>query len=266
MEALSNESLDIKINEVSQGDFFQDKAYNSGIQALLSIRNFSQVLEKDYVQLIRMEKELDEMNKHALAEIETHAPAELQESWNTILTEVNANVFGLNTVLHTAGESVSKKKQADSAMVWEQFNLHIEALKKGYTQLKDTGVQILPETEHLRWNNEVFNLEASAFPKVVAHAELCRLKLQMLDKYTPEELTSINQMILNHLPADFNFEEAYNYQKKYLEALVDFTKELQSEKNLWDKFLDLLAGGTHQPPSEHVMMKKWLEGEKGDLL
>lgn len=265
MEALSNENSVVKTDEGYQDDFFQSKAYNSGIQALLSIRNFSQVLENDYVQLIALEKELDQMNRNALAVIETHAPAEMQENWKASLAEVNANVIGLNTVLHTAGERASKKVVADSADLWEQFDFHMEALKNGYTQLKDSGVQILPETEHLQWNSELFNVETSSFPSVVAHADLCRLKLQMLEKYTPEELTSINKMILDHIPADFNFEQAYNYQKKYLEALVDFTKELQSEKNLWDKFLDVLAGGTHQPPSEHVMMKKWLEGEKGEL-
>ncbi len=266
MEALSNKNSQTKAKEAYQDDFFQDKAYNSGIRALLSIRNFSGVLEKDYVQLTTLEKELDKANRLAFSIIETHAPVELQQNWNANLATVNANVVGMNTILHTAGEKVSHDTETDSADLWKQFNLHLETLKKGYTELKNYGVQILPETEHLLWNNEVFNAETAAFPKVIAHAELCRLKLQMLEKYTPAELTSINKMILDHIPADFNFEESYNYQKKYLEALVDFTKDLQSKKNLWDKFLDVLAGGTNQPPSEHVMMEKWLEGEKGDLL
>jgi len=265
MAVLSNENLQIKIKEAARDNFFQDESYNSGIRALLSIKNFSQVLERDYVQLITMEKELDRMNKQALTVIETHAPIELQQIWIANLAAVNANVIGLNTVLQTAGERASKSTEADSADLWEQFNFHLDTLKKSYTELKDSGLQILPELEHLAWNKEIFNAEDTALPMVVAQAELCRLKLQMLEKYTPEELTSINKMILDHIPVDYDFEEAYNYQKKYLEALVDFTKELQSEKNLWDKFLDVLAGGTHQPPSEHVMMKQWLEGEKGNL-
>ena len=265
MEVLTDKKSANYIFEANHQDTAEDKTYNSGIQALLSIRNFSQVLEKDYVQMIKLEKKLDQMNNQALAIIETNAPIELQQNWIAILTAANANVIGLNTVLHTAGKRESKSTEADSAVLWQQFNLHLEALKKGYTDLQNIGVQILPETEHFRWNNEVFNLEASAFPNVMAHAELCRLKLQMIERYTPAELTSINQMILDHIPADYNFEEAYNYQKKYLEALVDFTKELKAEKNLWDKFLDVLAGGTHQSPSEHVMRKEWLDGEKGEL-
>ena len=48
-------------------------------------------------------------------------------------------------------------------------------------------------------------------------------------------------------------------------ALVNFKKEFKEEKNLWDRFLDILAGGTHQSPSERVMLERWIEGEKGDL-
>jgi hypothetical protein len=55
------------------------------------------------------------------------------------------------------------------------------------------------------------------------------------------------------------------YQKDYYKALVNFKKEFKEEKNLWDRFLDILAGGTHQSPSERVMLERWIEGEKGDL-
>ena len=41
--------------------------------------------------------------------------------------------------------------------------------------------------------------------------------------------------------------------------------EFNKEKNLWDSFLDILADGAHQSPTENVMMSRWIEGEKGDL-
>lgn len=72
-------------------------------------------------------------------------------------------------------------------------------------------------------------------------------------------------MIVDQIPADFTYEEAVEYQNDYFKALVNFKKEFREEKNLWDKFLDILAGGTHQSPAERVMMERWLEGEKGSL-
>ena len=87
----------------------------------------------------------------------------------------------------------------------------------------------------------------------------------MIERYTPDELNSITKIIVDQIPADFTYDDAVGYQKDYYKALVNFKKEFKEEKNLWDKFLDILAGGTHQLPSERVMMERWVEGEKEDL-
>lgn len=100
---------------------------------------------------------------------------------------------------------------------------------------------------------------------MVAHIESCRVLLQMIERYTPDELNSITKIIVDQIPVDFTYDDAVEYQKDYYKALVNFKKEFKEEKNLWDKFLDILAGGTHQLPSEKVMMERWLDGEKEDL-
>lgn len=101
--------------------------------------------------------------------------------------------------------------------------------------------------------------------KLVKHVESCRVLLQMIERYTPEELNSITKIIVDKIPLDFSYQEAVEYQNDYYKALVNFKNEFKEEKNLWDKFLDILAGGTHQLPSERVMMERWLDGEKENL-
>lgn len=100
---------------------------------------------------------------------------------------------------------------------------------------------------------------------LVARVESCRVLLQLIERYTPEELNEITQSIVDHIPVNFTYEEALKYQNDYYKALVDYKKEFREEKNIWDKFLDILAGGTHQSPSERVMLDRWIDGEKGDL-
>ncbi len=89
--------------------------------------------------------------------------------------------------------------------------------------------------------------------------------LQIIEQYTPDELNAITQIIADHIPLDFTYNEALEYQKDYYKALENFKKEFKEEKNLWDKFLDILAGGKHQSPSERVIMERWLDGEKDNL-
>ncbi len=69
----------------------------------------------------------------------------------------------------------------------------------------------------------------------------------------------------DHIPTNFTFEEADKYESDYLKAVEDIKKEFRLEKNLWDKWLDLLAGEAHQSAAERVMMTRWMEGEKGNL-
>jgi len=67
----------------------ENKTYNSELRALLSIKNFRNALEKHYAQMLQIEKNLDELNKNALAIIEAHCSFESQEKWKTILKEIN---------------------------------------------------------------------------------------------------------------------------------------------------------------------------------
>jgi len=84
-------------------------------------------------------------------------------------------------------------------------------------------------------------------------------------KYTSLEIDEIANNILAKLPADYSREEIKEYEKDYLIALDDVKKEFSEKKNLWDDFLDILAGDTHQSASERVMMSRWIDGEKGKL-
>ncbi len=84
-------------------------------------------------------------------------------------------------------------------------------------------------------------------------------------KYTSLEIDEIAKNILAKIPDDYSLEEIKEYKKDYLVALDDVKKEFAQKKNLWDDFLDILAGDTHQSASERVMLSRWIDGEKGSL-
>jgi hypothetical protein len=48
---------------------------------------------------------------------------------------------------------------------------------------------------------------------------------------------------------------------------INFQEEANKKDNLWDRFLNLLAGNLSfkQTPQERVMMMRWVNGEKGEL-
>lgn len=239
--------------------------YHSELRALLSIRNFNSALENHYSQMMQIEKNLDELNKNALVIIEAHSSAKLQEEWKEGLKEVNSSLDAINDVLNTAKEKVKNHDKSDSTGLWKQFHLHLNKLKKSIKSQEDLGFEILPESEKIHWKKDICNFEDTILPLIVSHAKACEIELQMIEKYTPNEIHKLTEILVAHIPENYSFEEAEKYEDDYMKTFEVFKKEFSQEKNLWDTFLDILAGGTHQAPSERVMLQRWIEGERGDL-
>jgi hypothetical protein len=240
------------------------KIYNPGLKALLSINKNTATLEKTYAELLQIESELDELNKNGLLIIETKTTPEEAAIWKLVLQEVIKAVTGINEILTASIEKATQKENDVNLDRWQQLTLYITALKAYSKKAADSGSAMLPEAIGPEWEMEYVNPETTLVESLVARVESSRILLQIMERYTPGELNSLDQIIANHIPADFTYEEALEYQKDYYIALLNFKQEFKNDKNLWDKFLDILAGGTHQLPSEGAMMERWLDGEESE--
>ncbi len=244
----------------------ETRDYNSKLRALLSIRDFHIAFEKHYEQLKKIEEEFDRLNTNALSIIETNCKSDGVEKWKVCQKDVRDSIESINYVLSLLQKKIEGKERNDSKELWKQFDIYENKLKKAYRFSEKLGYDILPENAHKHWEKDVCNFEEIVMPLIVSHADACKLELEMIEKYTPKELDEISQVITKLIPDDFTFEEADKYEKEYLKAVKELKKEFRKDKNLWDRFLDVLAGGTHQSPSERVMMQRWVDGEKEDEL
>lgn len=241
------------------------KTNNPGLRALLSIKKLSATMENDYTQLLQIESDLSALNKKSLQLIELYASPEAVAKWQEILFTFDNTVKGINDTLTAVKEKIAQKDKDGYPELWELLASYQIVLKKHSENTSNTGLELLPESAIQQWEIEFISLETPLMQNLIAHVESSRIMLQIIKRYTPDEINTITQIIATQIPADFTYEEAVEYQNDYFKALVNFKKEFKEEKNLWDKFLDILAGGTHQLPSERVMMERWLNGEKGDL-
>jgi len=265
MDALL-EPVNLKVaTEKSESLKIVTSNHNPGLRALLSIKNFGAALTKDYERLLQIEKELDELNSTGLSLIEANTEPEVAESWKFSAAATSKAVAGIKDILNTAKDNVEKKETAGFAELWLQLGLQVDQLRKAAKDAVSTGYKLLPETQFINWESKFAHAEELIVQSLADHVDSCRVLLQMIERYSPDELNKITKIIVDQVPADFTYEEAVVYQQDYYKALVNFKKEFKEEKNLWDRFLDILAGGTHQSPSERVMFERWIEGEKGDL-
>ena len=229
------------------------KASNSGLRALLSMRDASLAMENHYSQIARIKKDMEALDQKALSAFEDHCSTESFVKMNNDLIEIQDAVTSVTKALNLIKEKIVEKNRSDSTELWSRFDQQLDRLKAAIKHLNGLGLEVLSESVHVQWESTISKFEHNLLTSIVSYARSCRVELQMLERYTSEELNTITQIILSKIPKDFNAEEAEEYEKDYMSALKDFKKEFSEKKNLWDTFLDILAGGVHQSPSEHVL-------------
>jgi len=244
----------------------ETKMYNSKLRALLSIRNFNKSLERHYEQMKQIEDDVEVFERNALSTIETHCSKEAQEKWKSSQRDVKNSISAIREDIKCLQKKIVGKEGPGSSELWENLNFHKDKLKERYQASEKIGFEILPESVHKHWQKDICNFEDTILSLIIFHADTCKLELQMIEKYSPKELKEITQVIANHIPEHFTFEQADKYEKDYLKAVEELKKEFSQKKNLWDKFLDILAGGKHQSPAQRVMMQRWVDGEMEDEL
>jgi hypothetical protein len=244
----------------------EERTQNPEFRALLSLRNFNAILEKHYAEILEIEAATDEMNLHAMDIGKENCSTESLGNWQDALKQFKDAVAAVNKVLTEVKEKVIQQDRSDSSLLWQMFDTQMKRLLASYATIEALGAEILPETAKTDWAANLCQFQEKILPLITSYGAACRVELRIIERYTPEELNEVTQIILEHIPENFTFAQADQYEKEYLAALGNFRKEFSQKKNLWDKFLDVLAGGDHQSPSEHVMMQRWLDGEKGDDL
>jgi hypothetical protein len=145
--------------------------------------------------------------------------------------------------------------------IWKTHVQYKDHVHKNLLQMQSLGNVIFMDEKLEKWNKlfaEIFEHEAN----ILDVAKSYELKLRLMESLKPEEINELNMAILKHIPWDYTDDEASKYEKEYLQAYNELKEEQSKKKNLWDKIMDVLAGGAQETPAHRVQMRRWLEAEE----
>ncbi|MET2985200.1 hypothetical protein [Aureibaculum conchae] len=237
--------------------------FNPKLQAVISIRNLVKGISSEWIQLTKAGAEVDSLVDNTLEIISTVNNEELANKWELELDRYSRNVNSLQGIMSKVRNKIKAKDPSALTEIWNDHKQYATALQNNLNTLYNLGIKFLPETKISEWNT-VWDDIFSQFNGVRDVAGGCSLQLEMIENYAPDEIDELTDTILKHIPTKYSSEEAAQYEKEYVEAYEQLKKEASQKKNLWDKFLDILAGGNQQTPAQMVMMQRWVNGEKGD--
>lgn len=218
----------------------------SQLQMLMSIRHFDRDLNTYRNAVEAATKYLVSTYEKGIISQNEENKKQLKEQLNEVQVDANQ----LNQVVTLAWNHRKEREGYSFEQEWKD-------LESRFNNLKNSALKF----ETLVENAEIKVFENKIEPEIEYNLNKMKPVYQFIYKHTPENLVRINEIVNHHVPESSAELNPNQLGPLYLKAFREFQREFKPQ-NLWDSFLELLAGGVHPSPSERVMFEKWIDGEQ----
>lgn len=235
--------------------------FNPVIKAVQSLRKLALEVksDNDEIEILRnqIRPKIEEAEKMLLNTNDNY----VSTVWIKNKENLLENGAELIKILNEIEQQFSKQNIASLSAIWKNHQNYKDLVLSNLSNLSNIGLAIFSGEKLNQWNliwDEIYKI----LHKILSIGETYKLKFEMMESLNPTEVDSVTADILKHIPLDYSDEDAYQYEKEYMQAYEELKKSQSKNKNLWDKILDILAGGVEETPAHMVQMKRWLEGTK----
>ncbi len=245
----------------NEKNLFISGAIDTRMRILMSIRDFQKDFESSSNEMKKVVQDLISVYERGVAFLDAHGDSDMKKQWEELLNEIQVHVNQMNHQLERSSELMNKEEKIDFTDNWKEFETHKNYLKESSLKFEKTGLSSLPEDRKYEWEDNFVVYEKEFEPKIQSRVEFDKFIIDFVSKYDKDELVKITQIVEENSPKDIDWSNPAEYQDQYVKAISEFQREFKPQ-NLWDSFLELLAGGVHPSPSERVMLEKWTDGEQ----
>ncbi|WP_299365799.1 hypothetical protein [Winogradskyella sp.] len=242
----------------------EEQNFNPVIEAVVSIRHLAISASDNWTAMNKAGSIIQSNLKEAASLVKKYANLSTKDQWLSEFNKYMDNLGHLKVILNSAIDKIKSKNSVGISEGWEKHLQFSKNIASNLSDLETIGKSSLPENELEHWKSiwsEIYN----SHDRIQNEASACGIQLKMIESYSPDEVDELTDTILKNIPPKYSKEEAHQYSDEYMKAYEAIKKEATQKKNLWDRFLDILAGGTQQTPAQRVMMQRWVDGEKGEL-
>ncbi len=234
-----------------------DSQFNPALKSIVLIRNVVKDIDELDGKIMSLGKSMDEKLETAFSKL-----AKYSDLKTTLLEEkqnIEHNVDVLNGFLKEVSAKLRKREAKELDENFKERNMYVDQIGKSYQNLFDLGNTILMGDDLKAWK-ELWEGVFKDYKNIKEIAETYGIQLKLIQQLAPEEIDELTNDILKHIPLNYTLEDAEKYQKEYTQAYNELQEEMSHKKNLWDRVLDILAGGIQETPAHRVAMRRWMDG------
>jgi len=236
------------------------------LETLIKVRHLAEGLQNNWEQLNSAKAKTQLMLEEAQSIMRLYATDKGKEQFATDIESLVKLRDSVAEKLTAFKNLIELKSNENSATLYADFSKDTESINAMFHKIGQYDDTCFNDMSKGDWAS-MWSIIQSNLYAIKGIGEGAYIKLKMYEAFSTQEIDELTKEIIKYIPASFRMEDALKYKKDYLEALRQMEEEANKKDNLWDRFLNLLAGNIpfKQTPQERLMMMRWLEGEKGEL-
>lgn len=242
---------------------------NQQFIALIKLRHLSKAVRSDWEMLGKSKTTVGTLLREARIVMDEMGTSSGKSEFETDLFSLNQLISTVQDQLNILDafirDSTPKGEKVHEA--WIVFSTAVDAAMDKFVQIMEYPSSYFIDDEALKTWKEVWHVVQSYLYSIRGIGEAALVKIKIAQNFTQNEASQLLNNIARHIPDSFNLLDANRYLSDYIQAAKEIEEESGKDGNLWDRFLNFLAGNIpfKQTPEERVMMRRWLEGELGEL-
>lgn len=239
---------------------------NKNLETLIKLRHLSESLNSNWEALntakVKVAHLLDEVNNIVKMFGSDLGKSKFQEDVNLIASLRDK----IESQLAYFKNKIESQSNSDSSEIYKDFLSNTESVSSIFTKIGKYPDDYFSGMNSADWFGVWAVIQSNIYTvQGIGHSAF--VQLQMFEKFNKQEIDDLTKEIMKYIPKSYHIEDAIQYKQEYMTALAQMEEEANKKDNLWDRFLNLLAGNIpfKQTPQERVMMMRWVNGEKGEL-
>ncbi|MCB0511005.1 MAG: hypothetical protein KDE33_02670 [Bacteroidetes bacterium] len=239
---------------------------NKNLETLIKLRHLSESLNSNWEALntakVKVAHLLDEVNNIVKMFGSDLGKSKFQEDVNLIASLRDK----IESQLAYFKNKIDSQSSNDSSEIYKDFLSNTESISSIFTKIGKYPDDYFSGMNSADWFGVWAVIQSNIYTvQGIGHSAF--VQLQMFENFNKQEIDDLTKEIIKYIPKSYHIEDAIQYKQEYMTALAQMEEEANKKDNLWDRFLNLLAGNIpfKQTPQERVMMMRWVNGEKGEL-
>lgn len=175
--------------------------------------------------------------------------------WLNEKAKLLENIIVLLGILRSIEDKFINKDRSNLLEIRQAYNHYKDVVINILIEMQNVGNSIFTAENLQKWDS-IWEIISKNLNRILSTSESYKLKLTLMENLEPDEIDALTLDILKYIPWSYPDSEDQNYERQYAEAYDELNQSLSEKKNVWNKVLSVLAGGTEETSAHRLSIKR----------